>query len=105
MERQVADDEWVDTMLTHLNIIKKIESIHNPYYIRCGGVYNYEGTFGVDITDGISPIVSNNEKMYSVDIILSIQNVKYVGRSYVFSSHKQAVSYKHYKFQEITFTY
>jgi hypothetical protein len=36
-----------------------------------GGVHNYEGTFGVVISDGIYPIVHNNGKLYSVDFFES----------------------------------
>jgi hypothetical protein len=41
------------------------------YIISDGGVFNYEGTFGVIISDGSLPIASNNGKLYSVDFVES----------------------------------
>jgi hypothetical protein len=37
------------------------------YIASDGGVHNYEGTFGVVLSDGNSPFVQNNGKFYSVD--------------------------------------
>jgi ribonuclease HI len=37
------------------------------YIVSDGGVYNYEGTYGVVISDGTNPLIKNYGKLYSVD--------------------------------------
>jgi ribonuclease HI len=37
------------------------------YIVSDGGVYNYEGTFGVVISDGTYPLIKNYGKLYSID--------------------------------------
>jgi ribonuclease HI len=42
------------------------------YVASDGGVHNYEGTFGVIMSDGSSPFAKNHEKFYSVDFCESL---------------------------------
>jgi hypothetical protein len=48
-----------------MDLMTKAES--NVYIISDGGVYNYEGTFGVVVSDASNPLVKNYGKMYSLD--------------------------------------
>jgi hypothetical protein len=41
------------------------------YIASDGGVHNYEGTFGVVLSDGISSFAQNSGKFYSVDFCAS----------------------------------
>ena len=75
---QDSVEEWSDPMTTNLNIINedRVKAIAQDdsvplYIISDGGVHNYEGNFGVIISDGSSPIASTNGKLYSVDFFES----------------------------------
>jgi ribonuclease HI len=58
------------------------------YIASDGGVFNYEGTFGVLLSDGLSPFAQNNGKFYSVDFCESSY------RSELFAMLSGVLSYK-----------
>jgi hypothetical protein len=58
-----------NTIITETQHTKDLmtQADSNIYIVSDGGVYNYEGTFGVVISDGSNPLVKNYGKMYSLD--------------------------------------
>ena len=71
-------EEWQHSFIKNLNtldesIIKKSLNNSNQsfYIISDGGVFQYDGTFGVIISDGINPIANNHGKLYSVEFFES----------------------------------
>ena len=97
--------DWQTSMLTNLQVIQD-DRIHivaqddaSPIYIISdGGVHNYEGIFGVMISDGLSPIASNKGKLYSVDffetsyrsemysMLAGIMSLHYLHKQYHFNT-------------------
>ena len=76
--QQKVGDDWIDPMIANMIIINeervKIiakDTVSKIHITSDGGVHNYEGTFGVIISDGSSPIVSTNGKLYIVDFFES----------------------------------
>lgn len=66
--------EWSDPIISNLDIVNEDKLVllakdnSKPIsIISDGGVYNYEGTYGLVTSDGQAPIASNNGKLYSVD--------------------------------------
>jgi ribonuclease HI len=68
------DLHWTDPFLDHtiiadtqktIELMSKMDS--NIYIVSDGGVYNYDGTFGVVISDGTNPLIKNHGKLYSLD--------------------------------------
>jgi hypothetical protein len=72
----IAKDDlhWTDPFLENSIItdIQKTKDLlaqvdSNIYIVSDGGVHNYEGTFGVVISDGTNPLIKNYGKLYSLD--------------------------------------
>jgi hypothetical protein len=72
--RMIHRDKWNNDFIKN-TVIKDMQRtkdlLNNPetpiIIVSDGGVYNYEGTFGLVISDGARPIVQNKGKLYSVD--------------------------------------
>jgi hypothetical protein len=62
-----------NTVITDVQQLKEL--LKNPetpiIIVSDGGVINYEGTFGLVISNGTNPIAKNNGKLYSVDFFES----------------------------------
>jgi hypothetical protein len=66
--------QWMDCFVENIKITDKDRLLQlfsqdelTIYIASDGGVFNYEGTFGVIFSDGVTSIAQNNGKFYSVD--------------------------------------
>jgi hypothetical protein len=70
----IDQPDWTKCFIenTHITNDQKLKTLLSNeevtiYIASDGGVYNYEGTFGVILSDGASPFAQNHGKFYSVD--------------------------------------